>query len=94
VAWYDAGSVVVSPLRGFCVRTQPADMCAVSNVEEYGYPISEQYVKIACVLTYLSGRRCWRGAVVCGTVLSAEEYSGIRITYKISVSRGQNIQLG
>ena len=39
-------------------------ICAVSNVELYGYHTSGEHVKIECALTCLSGRRCWSGAVV------------------------------
>ena len=59
VAGCDAGSVVVSSRRRYCrvMGMLPVDMCAVSNVKVYGYHISGEYVKIACVLTCLSGRR-------------------------------------
>jgi len=62
MAWYKAGSVV-SPLRGFCMGMLPVNVCAISNVEVNGY-ISGEYVKNGLVLTCLSGRRCWRGAIV------------------------------
>jgi len=67
MAGYDAGSVVVFPCRGGVCRvmdTLPVDLCAVSNVKVYGYRINGEYMKIECVLTCLSGRHCWRGAVV------------------------------
>jgi hypothetical protein len=41
----------------------PVDICVVSNVKVYGYYISGGYVQIECVVTCLSGRRCWRRAV-------------------------------
>ena len=37
MAWYNAGSVVVSPLRGFCMGKLPVNVCAVSNVVFHGY---------------------------------------------------------
>ena len=53
VAGYDAGTVVVSPRRGFCVGGLPVDICTVSNVEVYGChnngEISEE-----CVCTHVS----------------------------------------
>ena len=69
MAGYDAGSVVVSPRGvgvGFCrvMGTLPADIRAASNVKVYGYHINGEYVMIECVLTCLTGRRCWSGAVV------------------------------
>jgi hypothetical protein len=57
LAGCDAGSVVVSPRRGFCrvMGTLPVDICAVSNAKVSGYYLNGGYVKIECVLTCLSG---------------------------------------
>ena len=63
VAGYDTGTVVVPSRRGFCVGGLPVDICAVSNVEVCGCQSMEKYVKNVYVLTCLSCRRCWRGAV-------------------------------
>jgi hypothetical protein len=44
------------------------DICVVSNVKVYGYHISGEYVKIACVLACLSGRRAGGELLVrCGS---------------------------
>ena len=62
LAGCEAGSVVGSPRGWFCVCTLPVDICAVSVIDSM--IISGEFVKIEYVLTCLSGRRCWRGAVM------------------------------
>ena len=52
MAGYDAGTVVVSPRRGFCVGGLPVDIRAVSNVEVYGCHISGEICEV-CVCTHV-----------------------------------------
>jgi hypothetical protein len=61
IAGWDVGSVVLSPRRGFCVGRLSVDICVVSNIAVNCCHM--RCVKNECVLTCLSDRRCWRGAV-------------------------------
>ena len=62
LAGCEAGSVVGSPRGWFCVGTLHVDICAVGVIGSK--VVSGEYVKNECVLTCLSGRRCWREAVM------------------------------
>jgi hypothetical protein len=73
VAGNDAGTVVVSPRRGFCVGGLSVDIYALSNVEVYYCHSMAKYVKNVYVLTCLTGRRCWRGAVVSFSLITQRE---------------------
>jgi len=52
VAGYDAGTVVVSSHRGFCVGGLPVDIWVVSNVEVYGCHINGEICDV-CVCTHM-----------------------------------------
>jgi len=52
VAGYDAGTVVVSSRRGFCVGGLPVDIWAVSNVEVYGCHTNGELCEV-CVCTHV-----------------------------------------
>jgi hypothetical protein len=77
VAGCDTGSVVVSSHRRRYCRVMGVllvDICAVSNIKVYGYHISGEYMKIACVLTCLSGHHAGGellvryGSFCCGNI--------------------------
>ena len=75
----------------------PVDICAVSNIEVYGYHISGEYVKIERVLTCLSGRRCGRGAVVSGidnASVSIVHSTCLKISLKMALQIGPKYVVG
>jgi len=93
VSGYDAGTVVVSPRRGFCFGGLPVDIRAVSNVEVYGCHINGE-IYDECVCTHVSIRPSMLEGSCCVRYGSFHfRIFLFGIAYKTAVSRGENIQL-
>jgi len=94
VAGYDAGTVVVSPRRGFCVGGLPVDICVISNVEVYSCHINGEICE-KCVCTHVSIQPLKLEGSCCVRYGSFHfRIFLIGIAYKTAVSCGENNQLG